>query len=118
MKKLLLTFILTFLIITVTEASNLNRNDHYLISLFQRQEESCLSPDIPCGEDCCTSTQVCSGHELCCDKSRACGDECCFGTEVCVGNSGCCDPGSVCGGGLHEANCCDASQKCVHGKCT
>ncbi|CAG8784524.1 14315_t:CDS:1, partial [Gigaspora rosea] len=115
MKKLLLIFILTFLIITVSEAANLKRKDHYLISLFKRQEGfPCLSSETPCGDfDCCTSTEVCT-DEFCCDKSRVCGSGCCLSsTEVCVSNL-CCDQVRVCGGGLHEATCCDATQTCVH----
>ncbi|RIB06952.1 hypothetical protein C2G38_2046400 [Gigaspora rosea] len=117
MKKLLLIFTLTFLIITVAEAANLKRKEHYLISLFKRQEElSCPPSRTPCGDfDCCTSTEVCT-DEFCCDKSRTCGRNCCLSsTEVCVRNLHCCNQDRVCGGGLHEATCCDASQTCVHG---
>ncbi|CAG8703301.1 3496_t:CDS:2 [Dentiscutata heterogama] len=111
MKKLLIIFILTFLIFTVAEELNLKRKDNSLFSLSRKRDFTCSPSETKCGNDnCCSSSQKCIEGFLCCDNKFVCGDDCCSSSQTCVGGAICCDKNLVCGD-----DCCSSLQTCVQG---
>lgn len=77
--------------------------------------ETCQGAEIPCGDRCCGSDQLCRAG-ACVDPSGCaspCGTECCGDAEECF--DGACVPGCPtprCGG-----VCCDEGDACIDGSC-
>ncbi|CAG8777012.1 13167_t:CDS:1, partial [Gigaspora rosea] len=91
MKKLLLIFILAFLIITVAETSKLRRKDNSRPSLFKRVH-------VPCNPSC-GPNQGCLIGGRCCDNNSICGNDCCTSGETCCDGHICCKQCGTSGSG-------------------